>query len=393
MKVSSRKLKVLHIIQGFSYGGAETWLLRVARYFASHEQLNIQNDFLVAGGEKAFLDDEVIKAGSKIFYLKYSLNEFFVFRKGLKKILKEGGYDVIHDHQDFVSGWHFLAALGNLPPVRISHLHNPYNFVNIYRDSLSRDFSYFLGRCLMVLLATKVTGTSDNVMDEYGYNLWPFNLKRVKPAYCGFDADKFKLDECARTTVREELGISEKNKICLFIGRIGLGENEKGQNQKNPEFAFQVAKELVRTSEDWNVLFVGYKGSVGEKMETEILDSGLGKRIQFLSQRNDVPRLMSAANVMMFPSIWEGLGMVVVEAQANGLPVIASETLPSEAVVIEQLVDLKPLDKVDQWVEAILETERDFGKSEVFLQSIKDSPFSIRNSCEYLRRLYLKPLE
>jgi glycosyltransferase involved in cell wall biosynthesis len=391
MKISSGKLKVLHIIQGFSYGGAETWLLRVARYFASHEDLNIQNDFLIVGGEKAFLDDEVISAGSKIYYLKYSLDDFFVFRKGLKKIIKDGGYEVIHDHQDFVSGWHFLAAVGNLPPVRISHLHNPFNFVNIYRDSLSRNLSYFLGRFLMVLLATKITGTSDNVMDEYRYNRWPFKVKRVRPAYCGFDADMFKLDNCARETVRKELGISDDSKICLFIGRIGLGDNEKGQNQKNPEFAFEVAKELIKTSEDWHVLFVGYKGSVGERMEQEVARIGKGKRIQFLSQRNDVPRLMSAANVMMFPSIWEGLGMVVVEAQANGLPVIASDTLPSEAIVINGLVQLKPLGDVAEWVDSISGTERDFGKSDLFLERIKDSAFSIRNSCEYLRKLYLNP--
>src|SRR5687768_12723307 len=120
----SGSIKVLHIISGFGTGGAETWLLQVARYAQAHPELGFTIDFLATGGEPAVYDEEVLNTGSKIFYVKYSLGKIFNFRKSFTAILKKEKYTAIHNHQDFVSGWHFFSVLGYLPPIRISHLHN-----------------------------------------------------------------------------------------------------------------------------------------------------------------------------------------------------------------------------------------------------------------------------
>jgi glycosyltransferase EpsF len=380
--------KVLHIIGGFGMGGAETWLLQCARYFQQHPELGWRMDFLVTGGERAILDEEVLETGAKIFYLRYSVSSFFSFRRSFTKLITQGGYDVIHDHQDFVSGWHFLSAIGYLHSKRISHLHNPYNFVHNYVVGFNRWISFKGGRVLMRLLSTDITGTSNLVMDEYGYNKWPYKSIRIAPVYCGFNVQEFVYCKGAGGNLRFELGWGNDCKIGLFIGRIGLDHLDRAKNQKNPEFAFELAKKWVLLNDQSKFLFVGLKGVLGESMEKEVHDSDLQNRIKFLGVRKDISSIMSASDFLLFPSYWEGLGMVVVEAQANDLPVIASDTLPREAIVEADLVSLKQLiDPLDEWIllmnEVIRRSRGNNGNRQV-----SSSPFSIENSVNRMIKVY-----
>ena len=369
-------------------GGAETWLLQSARYFQQHPELKWKIDFLVTGGEPEILDEEILQTGSKIFYLRYSANRFFSFRASFKKLIKQEKYDVIHDHQDFVSGWHFLSASGCLPAKRISHLHNPYNFVHNYVISFDRWISFVVGRILMRLLSSSITGTSNTVMDEYGYNKWPYNSIRVSPIYCGFNVQEFAFCKKAREELRVEFGWADDCTVGLFVGRIGLDHLNTAKNQKNPEFAFELAKKLVLQDDRFRFLFVGLKGPLGEKMENEVLHRNLQNRIKFLGVRKDIPSVMSASDFLLFPSYWEGLGLVVVEAQANGLPIIASDTLPREAIVVKDLVWLKALEApLHEWIHLIKEIiTRDRVNNGNML--VSTSSFSIENSVKRMIAAY-----
>ena len=384
------KKKVLHVIDSFGGGGAETWLLATVKYLNLHPELNMQFDFLASGGKTGIYDEEINQLGSRIFYCKYSLRNFRVFSKAFKQILKENKYTAIHNHQDFISGWHFLSGKGFLPPIRISHLHNPLNFVDNYVTNPIRWFSYKVGRLLTAWLATKITGTSNAVMDEYGYDKKPFKKKRVQPTYCGFETEKFFYNQTEGQKIKAAFGWKPESKIALFAGRIGLHDYDKAVNQKNPVFAFSMAKQLVKADSDWQFIFAGFKGLLGEEMEKQLLESGLDNRIKFLGLRNDMPALFSASDVLVFPSLWEGLGMVVVEAQANGLPVIASDKVPEEAFIKQELITRKGLvEPVMEWVNAILETESaDNSVRQQYNVSLKHSVFSIENSVQNLLSLY-----
>lgn len=385
------KIKVLHIIHGFGTGGAETWLLQVARYVNAHPELGLSIDFLATGGEPAVFDEEVLQTGSKIFYLKYSLGKFFTFRKSFTAILKKEKYSAIHNHQDFVSGWHFLSALGYLPAVRIAHLHNPYNFIRNYVTTPSRWFSFKMGRLLTVLFCTGITGTSNAVMDEYGYHEWPYKNKRIDPVYCGFDASLFIYNNSAKANLCKELGWSEDSRIGVFIGRIDSENNDVSRNQKNPAFAMDIAKEVVRGNDNWKFIFAGLKGTVGSQMEAGIEKIGLSDRIKFLGVRRDVPLLLSASDVLVFPSLWEGLGMIAVEAQATGLPVLASDTLPGEAIIIKDLVYTESLSKsVTAWAYELLNVAGKAGNRQSANPMIKISPFSIQQSVAKMISVYRK---
>jgi len=167
------KRKVLHIIDSFGSGGAETWLLACVRYLKQHPELNLHFDFLASGGKPGVYDDELKSEGSTNFYKQYSLGIFFRFRKRFREILSAGNYCAVHDHQDFISGWHFLAGGKRLPSVRVAHLHNPWNFVRNYVTGPARWFSFRMGRLLTAINASCITGTSNEGKDEYGYGNWP----------------------------------------------------------------------------------------------------------------------------------------------------------------------------------------------------------------------------
>lgn len=377
-------MKVLHVIDGFGAGGAETWLVKAVKYLKENQQLNVSFDFLCTGGVKRVFDEEVIALGAKIFYVKYSRSTLFTFTKTVRGILAANQYDAIHHHQDFVSGWHFLLGWGVLPKIRISHLHNPYNFVVNYVVSSSRKVSYILGRFFSYILATKITGTSESVMREYGLHKWPFSLKKIQPIYCGFDSEKFSFDEGCKETVCEEIGWKDfqQIRIATFIGRIGLQDHDSSKNQKNPEFAFQIAKELILSDKNWKFLFVGNRGRIADEFEQELRELGIDSDIKFLGLRKDIPSLLSSSEVLVFPSFWEGLGMVAVEAQANGLCVLMSEGVPTEAIVCEELVKVKKLeDGVTAWVSEIKKKPyRDLESRVLYWNKIDQSPFSIHNS-------------
>lgn len=241
----------------------------------------------------------------------------------------------------------------------------------------------------MARLTTDITGTSDAVMNEYGYNKTRFRRKRRKPAYCGFNTSSFLFNSESKMELCAELGWSTSVKICLFAGRIGLQDYDTVVNQKNPQFAFDVAKELVSTYPEWRFLFVGYKGETGTLMEARTKELQMNDRIRFLGVRKDMPTIMAASSVLLFPSLWEGLGMVAVEAQCSGMKVIMSDTVPGEAIVCDDLVVRKQLSEgISIWAKLINDLGAKDYDRKIYAQYVAQSPFSIANSVLRLKELY-----
>ena len=226
-----------------------------------------------------------------------------LIQKGISENSKSYQYDAIHDHQDFISGWHFLMGGNLLPRRRVSHVHNPYNFVHNYvvnpYDGFPSDWQ----------MANDAIREQDHghfkfCHDEYGYSKFPYKKKRVSPAYCGFDIHKFAYCRTAHEELCKELNWDSSSRIALFIGRIGLHDYDTALNQKNPEFAFNVAKNLVSENDDWKFVFVGFKGKKGEELENESRATGLEEKIKFLGFRNDVSAIMSASIYWSFRHSW-----------------------------------------------------------------------------------------
>jgi len=167
------ELRVLQVFHGLGMGGAETWLISLLKYFQKQNEraaLKVKFDVLLTGGEKAIFDDEAEVLGARLFYVQFTRKTIGTFVGEFRKILRDGNYDAVHDHQDYIAGFHFLMGAGLLPPVRIAHVHNPLYHRKNSSDGFGKRVVNGLGKHLVGRYATHVIGTSRHIVTEYGFN-------------------------------------------------------------------------------------------------------------------------------------------------------------------------------------------------------------------------------
>jgi len=378
------ELKVLHIVDTLGMGGAETWLMELLRLW--HRQGDHPTiDFLATSGNTGIFDDEAAALGARIFYLRYGRSNVISFRRGLRQILRQGGYSAIHDHQGYASGWHFAMGAGLLPRVRVTHIHSA------LRQFEAKKFTGQLGKLLVGHYSTRIVGTSRQVITEYGFDSPRFAHIPRMALYCGLDPSRFIGDRLvSKASFCRELGWPEDAKIILFAGRIDQSPDlGHPQNQKNSGFAVSVGIECARRDASVRMVLAGERSFAVPVLEQRIAAAGLEGRIQFVGIRKDIERLMLASDILLFPSRGEGLGMVAVEAQAAGLPVLASTNVPAECVVVPELVRFKDVEEGGAaWADELLQLA---GRPRDILganQRVAASAFAIESSSTALLRLY-----
>jgi len=383
-------VKVLQIIDNLGMGGAETWLISLLRHWREQGD-GPQVDFLATGGRPGVFDDEARALGAQIIYLRYGQARLPAFVKGFRRVLREGGYDVLHDHEDYASGWHF--ALGSpLPPVRVTHVHNPaYQVAENYGHGLRQRLTGRFGKAMIARYATHITGTSRQAITEHGFDAPAFDHIPKMALHCGFDPAAFAGDRtAARVDVRAEFKWPQTARIALFAGRIDVSPDPgHPRNHKNSGFAVSIAIAGCRRDPDLRVLFAGRLSVATPILEGRIEAAGLSDRIRLIGVRRDIARLMLGADVLFFPSRSEGLGMVAVEAQAAGLPVLASTAVPRECVIISDLVTFLDVGAgAEAWADELLHVMTLPRADLAANRQVSASPFAIDNSAEALLRLY-----
>ena len=390
---SKKRLKILQIVGALGMGGAETWLMELLRYW-NRQTSAPQIDFLLTSGQRGIFDDEARQLCAQLHYVRYGRAHLVHFFNEFRRILSHGNYDAIHDHADLASGWRFLA--GNvLPPVRVTHLHNALHGLKVnYSVSFSRRIATVLGKRLVLSLATHVCGTSEEVLRQYGFPLKRKDSRRpfVSAAYCGFDVRKFNAPrEPDRASVLSEFGWPEDSRVVLFAGRLDRGtELLSPTNQKNSWFALNVARCATQNQPNVRLLMAGAGDHSREQLQRRIESWGMSDVLRVIGVRKDIYRLMRAADVLLVPSSHEGLGMVAVEAQAAGLPVLASTSVTVECVVVPELYTALPLSEpIETWAAALLEViAKPRPPLAVCRRAVESSVFSIENSAARLEDIY-----
>jgi len=382
-------VRVLHVLDNLGLGGAETWLMELLRFWHRNGSNCPQFDFLATGGVPTYYDEEAKRYGAAIYYLRYGRSHLFSFARGFREILRRGRYAAIHDHADCHSGWHFMLAGNALPPVRITHVHT----VQVSsRDgvTLPRRLTARLGNRLVARYATHIAGTSEKILGEYAYDTPCFRHIARSALYCGFDTTPIADAAGVRQSVRCEFDWATDARIVVVAGRIDPSpEFNHAWNQKNSAFAVAIGIAAARLDPTLRVIFAGAISPAVAVLEKRIAEAGLAGRIRFLGIRTDLKRLMYASDALLFPSRGEGLGMVAVEAQAAGLPVLASDAVPRECVVVPELVRFEPLARsADDWAAALLQHAARSPDSATANRRVAASPFAIENSAAALLHLY-----
>ena len=388
---AERPVKVLHLIDNLGMGGAEAWLIELLRYWREEGGL-VGMDVLSTGGGRGVLDDEATALGATIHYLPFSRRSLPQFAAGFRRLLRTGGYAALHDHQDHASGWHYAIGAGLLPPVRITHVHNPaYQIRNNYGVTPGRRITGRIGKRLVARYATHIVGTSREAITAFGFDDPAFNRMPKSALYCGIDPQSFLASDETRASVRAEFEWPANARVVLFAGRFDISPAfDHPQNHKNSGFAVEVAIDCARQDPDVCFIFAGPFSEATPGLRQRVEAVGVGDRIVFAGIRRDIGRLMGAADALFFPSRAEGLGMVAVEAQAAGVPVLASTGVPAECVVTPELVSFLELAAGPHtWRDRLLSLTRAprFDALEAN-RRVAGSPFAIAHSARRLAELY-----
>jgi glycosyltransferase EpsF len=387
---NDRSIRVLQVVDSLGMGGAETWLIELLRLWSNSGLVDVH--FLVTSGKRGLLDDEAKRLGARIHYVRYGRRDLVSFSKRFRAILRKGRYEAIHDHQDYSSGWHFLLGRIGLPAIRVTHVHNPaYQILNNYGTSPMRRVTAGIGYRLVAKYATHITGTSRQLLSEYGFDTPRFAKTPRAALHCGFDPFRFYGNPAsAKISVAREFGWLADEPIILFAGRMDQSPDiGDPQNHKNSAFAVAVGIECARRDPRVRILLVGALSPAVPILEKRIAAAGFAERFRFTGVRKDIERLMLASDVLLFPSRAEGLGMVAVEAQAAGLPVLASSTVPRECVVVPDLVHFKKVTEGEgQWAAELLRLAGQPRAISEANKKVTASPFAIRNSADALLALY-----
>jgi glycosyltransferase involved in cell wall biosynthesis len=378
--------RVLHVFHSLGVGGAEVWLIALLEWVAQHGHdlpVDVQMDVCLTGGERSILDDRAEALGAKLHYLPYGRRQLAKFRREFRSLLTSGRYDAIHDHADYSGGLHLLLGVGRLPGARVVHVHNP---LITFDHAPSKQLARVIGRAAVKRLATTVAGTSMRILHDYDLAPSAGSKQQRIALHCGFDLAPYAADASeARASIRAEFGWNQSARLLLFVGRL-----ESHFNQKNPRFALDVAREAIRRDPALKALFVGSGDDARAQIQRELEHEGSGDAIRLSGIRFDAPRLMLASDLLLFPSIAEGLGMVAVEAQAAGLRVIASDSTPKECEVVPGMVTFVSLTEDSQrWAERVIallsspSPDRDLSRA-----AVRRSPFSIDRSATALMQAY-----
>jgi glycosyltransferase involved in cell wall biosynthesis len=385
-------IRVLQIIDNLGMGGAETWLMEVLRFWSKSDVCRI--DFLATSGNPGIFDEEARRLGAQVHYVRYGIAHLPRFAKQFRQVLREGRYHAIHDHGDYASGWHFLMGGSALPPVRVTHVHNPaYQIRNNYAVTNGRCVTAQVGKALVARYSTHITGTSRQVIAEYGFDASRFRRIPKAALYCGFDPARFLGDPvAAKASVSHEFGWPADTKIILFAGRIDRSPDlGHPLNHKNAGFAVSVGVECARRDRRVRMLLAGEPSPAIPILQGRIAAAGLDGQMQFVGIRRDIERLMLASDVLLFPSRGEGLGMVAVEAQAAGLPVLVSDAVPRECVVVPQLVRFQKVEAGEAaWAADLLQLVMQHRNIRAANERVAASFFAIENSASALFQLYSK---
>ena len=370
------KLHILHVVGGMNRGGIETWLMHILRYI---DRDRFQMDFLVHTNEDCPYDEQVRALGSRIIPCP-NAHQPWIYGDKFKKILREyGPYDIVHSHVHHFSGYVLRLAKQAGVPVGISHSHNDTSS-NQAQAGFKRRLYLKLMRRWIDCYSTVGLGCSHQAAASFYGADWQAD-PRWQALYYGIDLTPFQaaFDPVA---VRQELAIPED---ALVIGHVG-----RFVEQKNHQFLLEIVAEVAKREPKTRLLLVG-DGSLRPEIEQQATWLGLRDCIIFAGVRSDVPRLMRAMDTFLLPSLFEGLGLVLIEAQAAGVPCLFSDVVPEEVDLVQPLIQRLSLSQsAPTWAEALLaqlKAETAITRSQA-LALVKSSRFNIETAVKNLEKIY-----
>ncbi len=355
-------MRILHIVTYMGRGGLETMLMN---YYRHMDRDKVQFDFLVHRNFEADYDGEILSLGGKIYRLPPLNPVSSQYLSALDRFFREHReYTIVHSHLDCMAGIPLIYAKKHGIPVRIAHAHS---------SSQTKDHKYILKLIFKQSIpryANRLFACSESA------GRWMFGEPAFRVLNNAIDAQRFAFSPDVRKAVREELGIPENT---LTVGHVG-----RFMNPKNHSFLLDIFSKLPASS----VLLLVGDGALRNAIRKKAADLGVLDRVIFAGVRSDVDRLLQAMDVFVFPSLYEGLAVSTVEAQAAGLPCLVSDKVSMECDKTGLVHQLKLSDSLELWAAEIQRLSA--VPRENTYEAIQAAGFDIQAAALWLQQYYLE---
>lgn len=322
-------IRVLQVMASLDRGGAEAVVMDWLR---SMDRSRVQFDFVVNEGGPYSFEEEAEELGSRIVraprFRGWNAASYAIWWRNTFASHPEWG--IVHAHHT-VPAFIYLSVARRLGRATVAHSHNAGRDRNL--DGVIRGV---LRRPLRLVAETHLACSEDAGDWMFGKNT------NVRVVHNAINTAKFAFDEEDRLRVRRELNWED----AIIVGHVG-----SFMRQKNHSRLLQIFAEFWEAEPRARLLLVG-DGGLRSQLQRQAGELGIDDNVLFVGVRKDIPALLSAMDIFLFPSHYEGLGVALIEAQASGLPCLASDVIPRDAKLTD-LVSFLPLDAPDSlWVDA-----------------------------------------
>lgn len=335
-------VRILNVIGGVGYGGAETFLMNIYRRL---DKKKYQFDFLIC--EKPSKDSyqqEIEQMGGRIYIVPPKSEGFFKNMSAIYYIVKKGQYKIVwrHTHNMF-KALDLLAAKMAGAQHMILHSHNTNGSgTEQVLGKLCKPFSRFYvterfacgieaGRCL-------------------------FGKQSFQIIHNGVDSARFSYNQETRNAYREKFGFYENKLVVGHVGRF--------VKEKNHIFLLDIFRAVLEKQPDAGLVLAG-TGNLQSEIERKAEQLRIRDKVYFLGARNDVAELMQMMDVFLMPSLWEGLPVVLIEAQAADLPCLAADSIDSSVKILSDFSFCSLADTPEMWADRLLALYRRERKSRI----------------------------
>lgn len=366
-------IRVLHVVTIMNRNGLEN---RIMDIYRNIDRNKVQFDFLVQRKEKGMFDDEIKRLGGKIFYFqKPSPVKFISYINGLNKFFKKNNdYKIVHSHINTFSTWILMVAKRNDIPIRIAHSRT-------WGMEKSWKSLFKIVSKLFINIPTTHKFACSKQAGE-----WLFGKKGIeKPNYFrvipnSIIIEKFSYKPEIRKQIRNKLGLKETTKAYVHVGRF--------VPQKNHEFLLKVFKQLTLLDND-SVLYLFGEGELESMIILWAKQLNIFDKIKLMGNVSNVGDYLNAMDSFIFPSIFEGFGTVVIEAQCSGLPVLASDSIPYETKVsnLQEFMSLNDSELL--WANKLYDMTVNNNRRDHSLE-IKQAGYDIKDTYKSLEKFYLE---
>lgn len=362
-------IRILHVVPNMQAGGLETLIMN---WYRNIDRTKVQFDFLVHYQGEFFYDKEIRELGGKIYHLSVRDDGNMIkYIKDLDRFFAEHTeYKIVHGHMESTGYFYFRAAKKHGVPVRIAHSHNSAT------EPTLKGFVKGLMLKGFPLHATNFFACSD-IAGRFMFGNRNFIVMKN-----AIEPYKFRFDAQIRRKLRKELGVEGK----FVVGHVG-----RFCTQKNHRFLMEVFHKLHEDNADAVLLLVG-KGELLDEVKEKVRSLGLEDCVKFLGVRDDVNHLYQAMDVFLFPSLFEGLGIVAIEAQTAALMTVCSSEVPGEADISDYFISLPLEHSAEQWAACVNQFSGGYERKDT-TELVADAGYDIVRSATLLQEFYCEQYE